>query len=365
MTSHIDHATASTLRPFRLMVSGGSVLSHKAAILWSAVGSSLAKTENIVIVSGGMKQRKVGRGRIAADWAMVKGFHDALVNRSQESTKIETILPGRETKKDLFRFSLGRVVEITDRSPRSRRFTMVNSSDMVVSIEGSAGTREVIDLALALNKPVLPVPFGDKTKVSAKYWDQEEYAEVYMSILDTFGIETADADRWLSVDIDTLTTNELELLGQEIASTLRKGFKTKCFVMMPFGDNMNDVYDNGIHPAIKASDMKPVRLDRLALTGNAVESLRSALRYCDIAIADISSLNPNVMYELGIAHAEGKPVIILCEEATEVNRDALIPFDLRTEFVIFYNRPMKQLEQDLIKALQPFRRIRPSTMDIE
>ena len=60
-----------------------------------------------------------------------------------------------------------------------------------------------------------------------------------------------------------------------------------------------------------------------------------------IVIANISNRNPNVYYELGIAHALGKPTILLCRNGNQV------PFDLKQKYIIFYSN-----EEELSKKLQ-------------
>ena len=59
-----------------------------------------------------------------------------------------------------------------------------------------------------------------------------------------------------------------------------------------------------------------------------------------IVIANISNRNPNVYYELGIAHMLGKPSILLCRQGTKV------PFDLQQKYIIFYTS-----EEELSKKL--------------
>ncbi|EGQ5282741.1 hypothetical protein I4B36_003512, partial [Enterobacter hormaechei] len=52
-----------------------------------------------------------------------------------------------------------------------------------------------------------------------------------------------------------------------------------------------------------------------------------------LIIANISGRNPNVFYELGIAQALGKPVVIVSKGAKD------IPFDLKNRQVIIYDNP--------------------------
>jgi hypothetical protein len=76
-----------------------------------------------------------------------------------------------------------------------------------------------------------------------------------------------------------------------------------------------------------------------------------AQRLCDCVVAVITQFNPNVMYELGFAHAQGKPAVLLCQIGTQ---DLLpdLPFDLRNEQVIAY-RPdnLRRLRDDLSAVL--------------
>ena len=54
------------------------------------------------------------------------------------------------------------------------------------------------------------------------------------------------------------------------------------------------------------------------------------VRPADFVIADITGRNPNVLYELGIAHTLAKPVMIISRDAAD------IPIDLATRRVILY-----------------------------
>ena len=60
----------------------------------------------------------------------------------------------------------------------------------------------------------------------------------------------------------------------------------------------------------------------------------------DLIIADLTSSNPNVYYELGIAHAFGKPVIHLVQSPVED-----VPFDLRSYRLITYSTDFAEIDQ--------------------
>jgi hypothetical protein len=70
-----------------------------------------------------------------------------------------------------------------------------------------------------------------------------------------------------------------------------------------------------------------------------------------IIIADMSNLNPNVMYELGIAHTIGKETILLYQKT---NQELRFPFDLSHIRRIEYENTMtgaKALESNLSLTL--------------
>lgn len=64
--------------------------------------------------------------------------------------------------------------------------------------------------------------------------------------------------------------------------------------------------------------------------------LRAAIHACDCAVAVLTGFNPNVLYEVGLAHALGKEMILLCELAPGSPHLPELPFDLRTQYVIGY-----------------------------
>jgi hypothetical protein len=86
-----------------------------------------------------------------------------------------------------------------------------------------------------------------------------------------------------------------------------------CFVLMPFGSkpdpgggpdiDFNSIYRQAIKPGIADADMFPVRADEEKLGGIIHKAMFERLLICDFAVADLTTSNPNVMYELGIRHA--------------------------------------------------------------
>ncbi len=86
-----------------------------------------------------------------------------------------------------------------------------------------------------------------------------------------------------------------------------------CFVLMPFGVkpdpaggpavDFDRVYDRGIGPGVRAAGLEPVRADEEQVGGIIHKAMFERLLLCDVAVADLTTGNPNVLYELGIRHA--------------------------------------------------------------
>lgn len=100
--------------------------------------------------------------------------------------------------------------------------------------------------------------------------------------------------------------------------------KKNCFVMMPFSTpqgyeegHFQKIYDQIIMPAVKDAGFEPVRVDKNILSTDIVTKIFQGLTECDMAICDLSSRNPNVLYELGIRQAYNKPVLLIKDEKTE------------------------------------------------
>ncbi len=84
-----------------------------------------------------------------------------------------------------------------------------------------------------------------------------------------------------------------------------------CFVLMPFGSkpdpaggliDFNAVYAAVIKPAIEQAGMDPVRADEEELGGIIHKPMFERLILCEYAVADLTTANANVFYELGVRH---------------------------------------------------------------
>ena len=104
----------------------------------------------------------------------------------------------------------------------------------------------------------------------------------------------------------------------------------KCFVIMPFNQSFDGIWENFIRPTVTSAGDNCERADDVFSPGSIIEDVIKAISDSDYLIADLTGRNPNVFYELGYAHALDKPVILLTQDIGDV------PFDLKVQRMIEY-----------------------------
>lgn len=124
--------------------------------------------------------------------------------------------------------------------------------------------------------------------------------------------------------------------------------KPFCFVLMPFGDDFNDVYQIGIKESCYDGGAYCERVDEQIFHESIIQRVCNQIAKADFIIADMSERNPNVFYEVGYAHALGKPTILLTNNVDD------IPFDLRHLPHIIYNNSLVNLRSELTRRVKWF-----------
>lgn len=117
------------------------------------------------------------------------------------------------------------------------------------------------------------------------------------------------------------------------------------FVGIPF--RMNSVYTKGIRPVVESFKMNCWRADELPKTGDFTCKLCAMIQASDLAMFDISTLNANVLMELGFAFGLGKDVIIL------KNKKSKLPVNLGAFDVVQYST-IAELRKKLRQYLKNF-----------
>jgi tetratricopeptide (TPR) repeat protein len=133
--------------------------------------------------------------------------------------------------------------------------------------------------------------------------------------------------------------------------------KPICFVIMGFGKksdpstgktyDLNQTYKNIIRPAVKKAGYECVRADEIKDSGLIDKSMYALLMQADLVIADITTYNPNAIYELGIRHAVRPFSTIILKE-----KEGKIPFDLDHNRMFMYSHLGEDIGADEAKRCQ-------------
>lgn len=128
----------------------------------------------------------------------------------------------------------------------------------------------------------------------------------------------------------------------------RSGPWPDLFVLMPFEPGLRPVFEDHIKKVATKNSLTAGRADDFFTSGSIMTDIWSAISAARIVIADCTNRNPNVFYELGIAHAIGRNTILISQSIDDV------PFDLRHLRTIIYEytpRGMNTFEERLEGAI--------------
>jgi hypothetical protein len=116
------------------------------------------------------------------------------------------------------------------------------------------------------------------------------------------------------------------------------GGNGQCFVISPIGDEGSDERQHAdnvlqyiIQPAMQACHLVAVRSDHIAMPGLISTEVYKRILRDDICVVVLTGMNPNVLYELAIAHAAARPVVLLIQKGEEP------PFDLKDHRYVEYD----------------------------
>ena len=123
--------------------------------------------------------------------------------------------------------------------------------------------------------------------------------------------------------------------------------RVSCFLVMPFHTEWSDATTESLRLVCKNLNIFALRGDDIFRPTDILDDIWSGLMQSDFVIADITGNNANVFYELGMAHALGKPVLILTQDIDEV------PFDLKSRRILHYDvNDQESLQADLSGTLE-------------
>lgn len=143
-------------------------------------------------------------------------------------------------------------------------------------------------------------------------------------------------------------------VDDSIASTTAPPLK-RCFIVTPIGGDSTEIrrktdglLDAVISPVLDEHGYDCVVSHREYASGSISREIVKHLLEDELVIANLTGLNPNVMYELAIRHAKQLPVIQIAESGTK------LPFDVQDQRTLSYTDDMagvEKLKDDLRHAV--------------
>jgi hypothetical protein len=111
-----------------------------------------------------------------------------------------------------------------------------------------------------------------------------------------------------------------------------------AFILMPFAQEFERIYEGLIRPALTEEGYEVRRADTTFDQQNIMRTIVENIATANLIVAELTTVNANVFYELGIAHAIGKPVNMTAQGLEG------IPFDLRSYRTIIYSTEFDQVQ---------------------
>src|SRR2546427_11218947 len=91
---------------------------------------------------------------------------------------------------------------------------------------------------------------------------------------------------------------------------------------MPFDSEFDSIYSELLKPALEQAGYSVARADSFLDQENIMRDIVRGIASSDLIVVDLTTHNPNVLYELGLAHRLRIPTILLAKNIVEV------PFDI-------------------------------------
>jgi len=142
-------------------------------------------------------------------------------------------------------------------------------------------------------------------------------------------------DKWKNILIMTAKANTKKEVTTSASEN--ENVKDSCFIIVPIGANNSStrrrtdgIIEAAIKPVLAKYNFTPVPAHQITDTGSITHGIIEHILEDRLVIADITELNPNVMYELAVRHCAAKPIITIAEEGTK------LPFDIADQRTVFY-----------------------------
>jgi hypothetical protein len=164
--------------------------------------------------------------------------------------------------------------------------------------------------------------------------DYQDFRQVFLESLEKAHLieKHGEKIRVLDVTQEVSTPEDKSARIQKLGAGVSVKQGDSCFVMQPFAKPHGEYYETVFKPAIDKTGLIPVRADNdIFATGKIIDQVLRGITHAKVLVAELTTRNPNVFYELGIAHALNKPVVMISANESDV------PFDLHHIRIIYYD----------------------------
>ncbi len=98
--------------------------------------------------------------------------------------------------------------------------------------------------------------------------------------------------------------------------------RARVFCVMPYSEKWSDdVWEFCVRLAVDRAHLKPRRGDTTLRTGSLIQNVWNEILGSGCVVADLSAPNPNVYYELGMAHALGRDIFVMVQKGSDLPAD--------------------------------------------
>lgn len=187
-----------------------------------------------------------------------------------------------------------------------------------------------------------------KTTINIALDDERSYLERQISELNEKLVSTDERWREAYHLIMTSQNKQIDENGEVSIIRFLEGFginiseikvqKDLAFVLTPFHRDFDQTYEI-INETCNMAKMRSMRGDEEFVPKDVLQHIVRCIVKSRIVIANLNGRNPNVFYELGIAHTLNKPTILVAHINTEV------PFDLKNQYLVLYNNDKELIER--------------------
>ncbi|MDM8515089.1 hypothetical protein QUF76_02730 [Desulfobacterales bacterium HSG16] len=107
--------------------------------------------------------------------------------------------------------------------------------------------------------------------------------------------------------------------------------KDFCFVIMPTGEDFDQIYEYAVEKAVQGHNMECILVHNIPGQGNIIAEITDRIYNAKLVIADLTNNTPEILYELGLTHGLLNNVIMITQNSDD------LPFDLNNYRVIQYS----------------------------